>query len=141
MRAIRKHCPSSFVRTVLTLCENQDDLDAAEDAFILELGALFPAGYNLKRGGSHGKHTEESRRKMSESHKGKKPPASSAFGKDGHTRTDKTVRCTNDGKVFPSLKIAAEFYGTYSSNICKVLKGERPHTKGLRFEYLEELKG
>lgn len=83
MRAIRNYGPENFVRTVLTTCENQKDLDLAEDTFIIELGTLHPDGYNLKRGGSHGKHTEESRRKMSESHMGKKPPMTSAFGQLG----------------------------------------------------------
>lgn len=82
VRAIRKYGPAAFVMTALAACKNQMELDAAEDAFIVELGTLFPDGYNLKRGGAHGKHTTESRRKMSESHKGQKPSVNSAFGKD-----------------------------------------------------------
>lgn len=71
-RAIRKHGSESFDRTVLVTCGTQAELDAAEDAFMLELGTLHPGGYNLRRGGSHGRHSDESRRKMSESHRGMK---------------------------------------------------------------------
>lgn len=82
-RAIGKYGRESFVRTTLIQCNNQSDLDVAEDAFILELGTFHPNGYNMRLGGSHGRHSEASRRKMSESHKGKKPPPTSAFGEIG----------------------------------------------------------
>jgi group I intron endonuclease len=70
-RAIRKHGEQTFVETVLVSgLQTQAELDVAEDAFIVEFGTLHPNGYNLKRGGAHGKHSAESRQKNSEAHKG-----------------------------------------------------------------------
>ena len=85
-RAIRKHGFDAFVRTVLTSCETQAELDAAEDAFILEFKTLHPDGYNLRRGGSRGRHTNEAKRKMSEAHRGQHPLNE---WKKGHTPWNK----------------------------------------------------
>lgn len=45
-------------------------LDVMEDLLIDHFNSLVPNGYNLQGGGSHGKHSEESKKKMSESSKG-----------------------------------------------------------------------
>mgnify|MGYP001589053757 CR=1 FL=1 len=87
------------------------------------------------------KFSKEIRARMSESHKGKRPPLSSAFGKEYPGRRTiccKPIRCVEDSKMFPSLKSAAEFYGTYSSNVCKVLRGIRERANGHVFEYVKE---
>ena len=64
--------PEAFVWTVLVSgLTNQDDLNAAEDAFIVELDTLVPNGYNLKRGGSKGKNSPEMNEKISIGMKGK----------------------------------------------------------------------
>jgi hypothetical protein len=62
--ALRKR-PESFVWSVLTIVKTQEDLDSAEDAFILELTTLHPQGYNLKRGGRGGLLSEIARQKIS----------------------------------------------------------------------------
>ena len=43
-----------------------DQLDAHEELMIESLGTLVPDGYNLKTGGKAGRHTEETKRKISE---------------------------------------------------------------------------
>lgn len=72
--AIRKYGEENFVKTVIFSSNMQDHLDSAEDAFIVEMNTISPNGYNLKRGGSHGKFSEEAKRKMSLAKKGKKNP-------------------------------------------------------------------
>ena len=42
----------------------QAETDAAETRFIIELGTLAPAGYNLRHGGLNGGHSEESIAKL-----------------------------------------------------------------------------
>ena len=88
------------------------------------------------------KFSDETLKRMSESHMGKKPPPNSAFGSNYHrTMTNRKVKCVDDGNVFPSLKEAAQFYGTYSSNICHMISGKRSYAAGRRFEYVEGEKG
>lgn len=43
-----------------------EDLNAHEELMIESLGTLAPDGYNLKGGGKGGRHTEETKRKISE---------------------------------------------------------------------------
>ena len=48
------------------------EAELLERGFILELDTLSPNGLNLKTGNYRGAHSDETRRKLSEAHKGKK---------------------------------------------------------------------
>lgn len=48
----------------------------------------------------------------------------------------KQIRCINTGKIYPSLSQAAKEVGCSRGNICNVLKGRIPNTKGLYWEYV-----
>lgn len=66
-RAISKHGVDAFSMFVLAEANSKDELDKFEDFYI----KLFKTtdrnvGYNLREGGSFGKHSESSKRKMSE---------------------------------------------------------------------------
>lgn len=65
--AIRTHGVENFhYELVLAECETQAQADRMEDAFIDQYDALNPeVGYNVKRAGSHGKHHEETKKKIS----------------------------------------------------------------------------
>lgn len=96
--AIVKYGWENFTVTIIKRdIQTQDAMDATEDAFILMLDTLAPNGYNLRRGGSRGKHhadsiekmrassigqkcSLETRKKMSEAHSGEK---NAMFGKRG----------------------------------------------------------
>jgi group I intron endonuclease len=70
--SIANHGPSNFKIELVWEEEcTQVELDAKESYFIVELGTTSPNGYNLREGGSGGKLSDESRLKMSNSHKGK----------------------------------------------------------------------
>jgi group I intron endonuclease len=63
-------------------CPNED-LNFDEELLVREMGTLAPGGYNLKEGGgAHGKMSDISKQKMSESTKGEKNPM---YGKTGKT--------------------------------------------------------
>jgi hypothetical protein len=47
------------------------------------------------------------------------------------------IRCTTTNKAFDCIKDAAEELSLSSGNIVMVLNGQRKHTKGLNFEYLQ----
>lgn len=49
----------------------------------------------------------------------------------------KQIRCIETGEVFNSVTNCARSYNLQMSNIWKVINGERNHTGGLSFEYVE----
>lgn len=66
-RAIKKYGADAFDVHELDIADNKEDLDAREIFWIDILDARSPKkGYNLRGGGSFGKHSEESRKKMSD---------------------------------------------------------------------------
>jgi hypothetical protein len=50
-------------------------------------------------------------------------------------RTIRPIMCLQNNLVYSSLKEAAEKLNLSKGNICSVLKGNRPHTKGFTFVY------
>jgi group I intron endonuclease len=64
-RAIRKYGIENFRMEIADTATSPEDLNAKEIALIAGLNSRSPHGYNLMEGGSNGKHSEESRAKMS----------------------------------------------------------------------------
>jgi predicted GIY-YIG superfamily endonuclease len=48
----------------------------------------------------------------------------------------KPVRCINTGIIYPSISECAKVLNLSIGNLSLVLKGTRPHTKGLKFEFV-----
>lgn len=48
----------------------------------------------------------------------------------------KPVRCINTGIVYASISECAKVLGLSLGNLSLVLRGKRPHTKGLKFEFV-----
>jgi len=73
-RAWNKYNEENFVFEIIEYC-TEDGLNEKEIYWINYYNACnYNNGYNNKEGGSHGKYSEESKRKMSESTKGQKCP-------------------------------------------------------------------
>ena len=70
-KALVKHGPENFTLETLDTATNQEDLDQKEIFWIKTKGTLTPAGYNLTEGGLGGRHSQESKDKMSASRRGK----------------------------------------------------------------------
>jgi group I intron endonuclease len=51
-----------------------EDLNFDEELLIREMETMAPGGYNLKEGGANGKHSEETKQKISEALRGDKHP-------------------------------------------------------------------
>ena len=67
--ALNKYGLGSFTWETIYVCNNEEELNKMEMYFIKELNTLHPNGYNLSLGGdgqSGFKHSEESKRKISE---------------------------------------------------------------------------
>jgi len=109
-RAIRKYGIDNFaIEHIETLPENStvDDLNQREIFWIKELNSVRPNGYNLKSGGSHGRHSEESKIKMRIAHTGKKlsneHKIKLGIAGTGRTHSKETLAkmsATKRGKVF-----------------------------------------
>ena len=65
--AIKKYGKDCFCVEVIWESQecNQAELDAKEMQLIEEIGTLHPNGYNLTRGGSGGKHSDETKKLLS----------------------------------------------------------------------------
>ena len=72
--AIKKHGRENFTRITLQECTTQEELNKIETFWIDKLNARNRKfGYNIQRGGNGiGKHSEETKKLLSEAHKGKK---------------------------------------------------------------------
>ena len=86
----------------------------------------------------HGPHTEETKALMSKiaKEKGRKPlntPEVNRRKADGHFK--KVV--DQNGRVYNSVKEAAEVNGLHRANVSTVLKGKAKSTKGFVFTYLK----
>ncbi len=62
--AIRKYGVNDFVVELIEYCEIADS-DDREIYYIQQFNSLYPNGYNLKNGGNHFTHTDESKKRVS----------------------------------------------------------------------------
>ena len=67
---IYKKRPHTLKEVYLKTCYTQEELDEWEQYYINFYNTLSPNGYNLQEGGRGGLPSDETRRKMSDSHKG-----------------------------------------------------------------------
>jgi len=71
-KAIREYGPDSFVRKVIVECCDRRELNALETKFIIELGTVWPMGYNMTHGGNG--PCEVTRSKISKTLSGRQQP-------------------------------------------------------------------
>lgn len=72
-RAIRKYGKESFIIDVICSCSSKEELDLMEDLYIAILGGMDKrTGYNVRRGGSNGKMSEEVKLFCGSTHLGRK---------------------------------------------------------------------
>ena len=72
-KVIRARGEENFVIAILKECDSKNDLDHWEKKFVKLRNTMFPNGYNLTEGGDGGGiPCDETRTKMSESHRGEK---------------------------------------------------------------------
>jgi len=73
IRSVEKYRIDNFERYIIDSSKNKNELDEKEDFYIKKYNTLnFKFGYNMKEGGSNGKHCEEVKKKISKLKKGKK---------------------------------------------------------------------
>lgn len=151
--AIEKYGKNNFKVEEIDVALSQEELDAKERKYIAYYNTLAPHGYNLETGGTNGKTiSETTRRKQSESHKGK-PPGNAKqkrtkewvkhmsdakkgekhplFGKPHPHRLP--VICVETGVVYDSFKTAQ--LETKIRHINEVCRGKRKLAGGYHWSY------
>lgn len=97
INAWKRDGEENFEFTTLLECE-ESDLNMYEEYYIFELMTYDPrVGYNKNYGGKSGRHTEETKRKISESTKGEKHPM---YGKHHSEEAKRKMSEANKGKQF-----------------------------------------
>lgn len=70
--AMRSYGIDFFKFNVLLTEVDNDDLNRKEEEYIKIFNSIVPNGYNIRAGGNHTPHSEETRRKIGEKSKGRK---------------------------------------------------------------------
>lgn len=115
----------------------KEELDELEIYYIKKYKSLITEnGYNIELGGnSVGKHSEETKKKISEAQLGEK---NHMFNKTGKLNAkSKPVIELTTGKTYESANLAANDLGLEFSHVCSVARGERGSHKGYVFRYLD----
>ena len=144
-RAIVKYGKDNFEVTEFATCFSKEALDQLEIELIAEWD-LIKNGYNLKTGGSHGKHTEESRKAMSRGitkeireqlSKAKMGSSNPMYKHSIYYSIKKTEKAVtrSDGMKFNSISAAARFMRCSDGAIYQVMKGIRHTLRGYSFKF------
>lgn len=137
-KAIQKYGKDNFSIAEIDRYDNLDDLNNAEEYYIDFLNTLSPNGYNLLTGGKNGRHTEETKAKLSKIAMGR----TAAF--KGKHHTDETKALLRAAKLNKprsnetKLKISAAtkgcknpFFGkTHSPETILKIKAARERDRG-----------
>ena len=124
---------------------SKEELDIKEKTYI----ALYKStqeeyGYNLDLGGSRGKHSEITKKRIGESNKGRKlSQEQTEILRKSHLGISaewnyKKIICLNTNETFNSLAEASEEYGILTSAICQACKGKHKSCNGLAFRYYDD---
>jgi group I intron endonuclease len=117
---------------------SMEELDEKEKFYIKKYKSLCSEnGYNIELGGNgRGKHSEETKRKISEAQKGKLNHMWSKTGKQNST-SHPIIELTTD-KTYESANLASKDLNLNPSHVCSVARGERGSTGGYVFRYMNQ---
>lgn len=137
--AMRKYGFEHFYFEVLEdNITSKQELDNKERAYIKKYQSLCSQkGYNVKLGGNgRGKHSEETKRKISEAQLGKK---NHMFGKTGaQNAMSKPIIDLTTNKIYESANLVCQELRLLPTHVCAVARGERGTTGGHCFRYINK---
>lgn len=133
--AMAKHGYENFEFVLLEKCDSQEKADDRERYWIDCLGSLVPHGYNLQEGGFGGKHSKETKQRLSIAHTGKKHSTahkranSMAHKGDKHHFYGKTTPEETRRKISVSLK-GRKLSDEHRNKISNAMRGADNHQSG-----------
>lgn len=133
--AIQKYGWDNFNHEILKTTDNKSEVEELERYYILEYKTFDNKyGYNVELGGSYkGKHSEETKRKISESKIGKhrseetkEKISNGLIGKivGNKNSQSKPVICITTHKIYESQRLASKDTGVYQSDISRCCSGK-----------------
>ena len=119
--SVKKHGKENFtVIEQFDIAYSKEELDALEDLYICTYGTINSQyGYNKKRGGSHGKLSDDSKKKLSDKTKGELNPM---YGKQHTDESKRKMSQTLKGKYSGEKSV---HYGVKHSDERKQKQSER----------------
>lgn len=139
INAMRKYGFEAFYFEILKdNIETKKELDRWERFYIKKYNSLCSQnGYNVELGGNgKGKHSKETKQKISKAQTGVK---NHMYGKTGSmNKTSKKVIELTTGKYYDSASLAACELSLGFSHVCAVCRGDRASTGGYVFRYVDE---
>ena len=133
---IYKKRPETLKEVYLKTCYTQEELDEWEKYFIFLYDTLWPNGYNLQEGGNGGVPCEETRKKISETLKGKqfseetrRKLSDANKGKKHTEEARKKISDAKKGKPAPNKGIPMSEEAR--KKISDAKKGKPSHNKGI----------
>ena len=137
-RALAKYGAENFVWEIIDTASTNIELNKKEAYWIESLNTLAEGGwgYNIKKGGDNHKHSERTKKLISEAQKGELGPG---YGKCGKLNPkSKTVLNLTTGEIYDSANLCAIAEGLNFSHVCAVFRGARGSTGGYVFRYIDE---
>jgi len=119
--AIKRHGDSNFIWVVIDKAKDKKELDQKEIFYIKKYNSV-KSGYNLQLGGSNGKHSTESKKKMSERQKGENHPF---FGKHHSEKTKRKISKALRGEKNPNYGKKWNMPNITKDKISNSLKGRK----------------
>lgn len=123
--AIIKYGKANFTFEVLEEVGSIEETNYLEAYYIRHYQTLAPNGYNLTTGGEAHTVSDETRKKLSLAHKGKK-----------YLGRRKPLYCVETGEYFSDAEEAANKLGIAKSHISAVCLGQRSHVQGKVLRYV-----
>lgn len=97
-RAFEKYGIDNFIFEMICCCHDTD-LDKLEIQYMAEFNSIVPNGYNLREGGNSGRHNEETKKKISETLKGRTDIIRHQLGKPVTAETKKKISDALKGRT------------------------------------------
>ena len=130
---------TDWIHTVFDTFSNREDaLDY--EAFLMGMFDSIGSGYNISSYGSAHSHTEESKKKMSESRTGKHHSEETKNKISDSEPKNPVIQFSKDGELlseYSSLHEAERQTGCNKGHICECCKGTRKSTGGYIWKYKE----
>ena len=141
IKNIYKKRPETLKEEYIKTCYSEEEMCSDEQYYINFYDTLWPNGYNLTEGGDgwSGGPCEETRRKLSESHKGKVPPNKGIPMSEEQKKklSKKVLQFTLDGEFIREWPSVAEVgrNGYNFSHIAACCRGEYKQAYGFKWCY------
>ncbi len=140
-RAIQKYGIDAFDVSVIEECDDEEKLNEREKHWIKEFNSKFPNGYNLTEGGDGMSGyivSEETRKNLSTSHKGKKLSEKTRALMSISNKNKRSVICLETNEKFDSIVVAAKHFGITAKSIGRALHGKTGLGSGYHWCYAED---